>query len=107
MLDYRAKEIVGSLVYITTATRPNLFCIGNSMPGFECNLDITCTSEFFKDLKIEVCEKLTLFYVFYFQMIQCVFKNAKHCFVNTLDFKKFQVVSISQTLYISLVGKLG
>ena len=59
MSDYRAKEIVGSLVYIMTATRPNLLSIGNSMHGFECNLDITCTSEFFKDLKIEVFEKLT------------------------------------------------
>jgi hypothetical protein len=36
--------------------------------------------------------------VSYLQMIQCLFKNAKHCVVSTLYFKNFPVDSISETL---------
>jgi hypothetical protein len=45
-------------------------------------------------------------HVFYLQMIQCLFKNAKHCAVNTIDFKHFPVDSISQALQILAVGRL-
>jgi hypothetical protein len=38
--------------------------IGNSMHGFECNLDVICASEFFKDLKKHESEGRVPFEVF-------------------------------------------
>ena len=35
------------------------------------------------------CESYAI-HVFYLQIIQCLFKNAKHCVINTSDLKKCQ-----------------
>jgi hypothetical protein len=59
----------------------------------------------FDILVTEICFVNAYVNVLYLnQMIQCLFKNAKHCVVNTLDFKNFQVDSISQTMGIMGYG---
>jgi hypothetical protein len=53
----------------------------------------------FDILVTEICFVILICHVIDLQMIQCLFKNAKHCVVNTLEFKYFRVDSIFQTLY--------